>query len=73
MKMSASKLRENIYRILDEVAESGVAVTIERRGRILRIEREARTGKLSRLQRRRFLKVEPEELVHLDWSHEWRP
>jgi len=73
MKMSASKLRENIYRILDEVADRGIAVRIERKGKVLRIEREEQTGKLSRLQRRRYLKVEPEELVHLDWSNEWRP
>lgn len=73
MKVSASKLRENIYRILDEVAEHGVTVRVDRKGRTLRIEREAQTGKLSRLPRRRYLRVEPEELVHLDWSGEWRP
>jgi len=31
MKLSASSLRQNIYRILDEVLETGVAVEIERR------------------------------------------
>ncbi|MBI2894647.1 MAG: type II toxin-antitoxin system Phd/YefM family antitoxin [Deltaproteobacteria bacterium] len=73
MKVSTSKLRENIYRILDEVAERGVTVRVERKGRTVRIEREEQTGKLSRLARRRYLRVDPEELVHLDWSHEWRP
>lgn len=73
MKISASKLRENIYRILDEVAEQGVTVRVDRKGRTLRIEREAQSGKLTRLTRRRYLRVEPEALVHLDWSDEWRP
>jgi hypothetical protein len=34
---TASRLRENVYRILDEVLETGVPVEIERRGKILRI------------------------------------
>jgi hypothetical protein len=29
---------------------------------------------MDRLQRRpEFLKTDPEDLVHLDWSDEWRP
>jgi hypothetical protein len=35
--LTASKLRENIYRILDEILETGIPVEIERKGRILRI------------------------------------
>ena len=31
MPVTASKLRENIYRILDQVLETGVPVEIERR------------------------------------------
>lgn len=37
MKITASKLRENIYRVLDQVVETGVPVEIERRGRRLKI------------------------------------
>ena len=33
MPVTASKLRENIYRILDQVLETGVPVEIERRGK----------------------------------------
>jgi hypothetical protein len=35
--VTASKLRENIYRILDEILETGIAVEIVRRGRKLKI------------------------------------
>lgn len=73
MALTASALRENVYRILDEVLESGIPIEIERRGKILRIISVESPGKLARLQPRPFLKTDPEELVHLDWSGEWRP
>ena len=74
MPITASKLRDNVYRILDEVLDTGAPVEIERRGRRLRIVPAEPAAKLSRLPRRpRFLKVKPERLVELDWSHEWRP
>lgn len=37
MPLTASKLRENIYRVLDQVLETGEPVEIERNGRRLRI------------------------------------
>ena len=74
MPISASELRQNVYRILDTVLETGRAVDIERRGRRLRIVPAEPAAKLSRLvPRRDYLRVEPERVVHLDWSAEWRP
>ena len=76
MKITASKLRENIYKILDQVLETGSPVEIERRGRKLRIvPGDARPrGKLARLERRpKVIVGDPEALVHLDWSGEWKP
>lgn len=37
MAVTASELRRNVYRLLDEVLESGVPLEIVRRGRTLRI------------------------------------
>jgi prevent-host-death family protein len=76
MKITASKLRENIYKVLDEILETGVPVEIERRGRKLRImpadDRPRR--KLDRLEPHPDAIVgDPEDLVHLDWSNEWKP
>jgi hypothetical protein len=70
---SPSRLRANLYRILDYVLESGQPVAIERKGRRLRIVVD-QGGKLDMLKpHSEYLKVPPEEIVHLDWSQEWRP
>ena len=73
MGLSASKLRENIYRILDQVLETGVPVEISRKGRTLRIVADEPPSKLSRLKKRPLMLDDPESYVHLDWSGEWRP
>jgi hypothetical protein len=73
MPISASKLRSDIYRILDEVARTGVPVQIERDGQILEIVARHAPKKLDRLVERPFLTCPPEEIVHLDWSGEWEP
>jgi prevent-host-death family protein len=74
-KLTASKLRENIYRILDQVLETGVPVEIVRRGKTLRIvpTEEHRASRLENLpDRHEVIAGDPEELVHLDWSKQWR-
>ena len=73
MRLTASRLRQDIYRILDQVIESGVPVEIERRGRILRIVPPEATSKLDSLRPRDYLNADPEEIVHVDWSDTWRP
>jgi hypothetical protein len=69
-RITASHLRQNIYRILDEVIETGRPVEIERKGRVVRIEAE-------RQERNIFETLTPhpgsivgdsEDLVHMDWS-----
>lgn len=71
--MTASKLRQDIYRILDRILETGLPVEIERRGRLLRIEPVEPTGKLANLKLRDYLLTDPDDIVHIDWSIEWRP
>jgi len=76
MRLTASKLRQDIYRILDGVLDSGVPVEIERNGRLLRIVPATPSGrsKLENLEPHpEFLRCDPEELVHMDWSSEWKP
>ena len=72
-KLTASKLRQNIYRILDSVLETGIPVEIVRSGRLLRIVPDTPPSKLDRLEPRDFIVGDPEELVSLDWSGEWQP
>ncbi|BCX81157.1 hypothetical protein MIT9_P0735 [Methylomarinovum caldicuralii] len=68
-----SRLRANLYRILDRILETGQAVEIKRKGRRLRIVPE-RKIKLELLKPHPdYLKVPPDDIVHMDWSEEWRP
>ncbi len=74
--ITASKLRENVYRILDEILETGVPVEINRRGKKLKIVRaeEVTSSRLDNLiERPEAIAGDPEDLVHIDWSKQWRP
>lgn len=76
MALTASKLRENIYKVLDQVLSTGIPVEIIRRGKSLRLIRseDHSRRKLDQLvERPDYLRCKPESLVHLDWSKRWRP
>ena len=73
MELTASKLRENIYRILDRILETGIPVEVRRKGRTLRIVPIDPPSRIERLKRRPYLLDDPEEIIHLDWSREWQP
>lgn len=72
-RYNASALRADIYRVLDRALETGIAVEVERNGRVLRIVPDAPTSKLSRLVPRACLRGNLESIVHCDWSTEWKP
>lgn len=72
MGITASKLREDVYRILDEVLATGVPIEIERNGRTLRIIPLGGPSRSSRLTLRPNTVVgDPDDLVHVDWSEYW--
>ena len=73
MTVTASRLRENIYGLLDKVVETGEPLVVQRKGHILKIVAEGHRPKLSRLTKRACIKGDAEALIHLDWSKEWRP
>ena len=75
MSITASALRNDIYKILDEVLATGVPVEIERKGRTLRIIADApRASKLDRIVKRPgMINGNPEDLVEIDWSANWNP
>jgi hypothetical protein len=71
--VTASELRANVYKLLDEVIETGAALEVERKGRLIRIVAEAPRSKLDRLQKRPgFVRGDASSIVHLDWSSEWK-
>lgn len=72
--LTISKLRADIYRIVDEVLRTGQAVEVERKGRVVRIVPVSQGRRIDGLTPHPGAVVgDPEELVHLDWSDSWRP
>jgi hypothetical protein len=71
---TASKLRANIYRMLDEVLETGQPLEVQRNGKTLVIAPKEEQSIWDRLPRREgFIVGDPDELIHIDWSSEWNP
>lgn len=71
MAVSASTLRTNIYRLLDQVIETGQPLEVERKGHRLKIVPEKPLQKMDCLVKRDCIVGDPEQLVHIDWSTEW--
>jgi hypothetical protein len=69
---TASALRRNIYKLLDQVIETGIPLEVERKGVKVKISSLASQDKLKGIKKRNILKTDPENLVHLDWSGEWK-
>jgi hypothetical protein len=73
-RYTASSLRSDLYNALDHVLETGQSIEIERKGRILRIVAEPEEDRFSQLRAHPgTIKGDPEDLVHMDWSDEWKP
>ncbi|NLH48000.1 MAG: type II toxin-antitoxin system Phd/YefM family antitoxin [Myxococcales bacterium] len=74
MTISATELRANLYRLLDRVVQTGEPIEINRGGKIIRLVLEKPADKMNRLEPRTgYLQCDPDELVHLDWSDQWKP
>ncbi len=72
--ITATKLRNNVYGILDEVLSTGIPVDIERHGKHLRIVALDKPLKLKNLKPIKNLIVgDPADLEKIDWSDEWKP
>lgn len=74
--VSASRLRQDVYRLLDQVIETGVPLEIVRGGHRLRIELDAQSGRLQRLVGNGnpdAIVGDPDDLVALDVSAAWDP
>ena len=73
MAISASALRQNIYKILDRVAETGIPEEVNRKGYVLQIVAKNKKSKLANAKKRPVIKGDPDDLVHIDWSDLWQP
>jgi antitoxin (DNA-binding transcriptional repressor) of toxin-antitoxin stability system len=73
MKVTATRLRQNIYAILDQVLETGIPVEIERKGQILKIAPEKKPSKLDRIPPMPDIWVgDPQDIFKIDWMKDWR-
>jgi len=71
--ITASQLRDNVCRILDEVIETGKPASIRYKGVILTIERPKQVTRLAKLKKRPGIFVgDVEDVIHIDWMEEWR-
>ncbi|MGA2215577.1 MAG: type II toxin-antitoxin system prevent-host-death family antitoxin [Bryobacteraceae bacterium] len=71
MKVTASKLRSDIYNILDETLKTGIPVEVVRKGRVLKIVPENKPDKLSRLKKRDYFVGDSDDVLRIDWLKEW--
>jgi len=71
-RITLTKMRADLYRIVDEVLETGIPVEIERRGRVVRLMPDKPKSKLDKLVKQPgTILGDPDEIVHMDWSDEW--
>ena len=71
MRITASKLRENVYQILDEAIATGIPVEVVRKGKVLKIVPEKTVSKLDRLKKRKVFVGNSDDIIGMDWSKEW--
>jgi hypothetical protein len=73
MTVTASVLRKDIYHLLDTVLATGKPLEVKRKSGMVKIIAEQSSPKMARLKKHECIQGDPEDLVHSDWSGEWRP
>lgn len=72
--MTPTELRKDLYRVLDDVLDTGVPQEVIRGARMLMIvPAGGRRLKVDDLPRREALACSPDELVATSWEQEWSP
>ena len=73
MILTITELRQNIFREIDKVIETGQPIEIERKGRKLKIMLEEKKTKLSTLLKRdNVVNCSDDELIYNDWLKDWK-
>ncbi|MCB0077891.1 MAG: type II toxin-antitoxin system Phd/YefM family antitoxin [Anaerolineales bacterium] len=69
--VTATELRANIYKLLDQVLATGVPLEVEKGGRRLRIAPIEPVDKFAKMAYRPdVINGDPESLVHVEWEYE---
>jgi hypothetical protein len=73
-QVSDINIEKNILRLLDKVVKTGVPLEIERKGKRLLISPAKKHRDLDHLENHpNFVVGNPDDLIHIDWSSEWKP
>lgn len=73
MPISLTQFRANLYKIVDQAIDTGIPVVIERKGTKIKLVPDKKKNKLDNLIKHPGTIVcDADELVHIDWSHEWK-
>lgn len=70
MSMSLTALRQQLFKVVDQVIATGVPAEINRRGYVVKIVLDTKKSKLKNLLPHDCIIGDPEELVNLS-LHEW--
>ena len=73
-QVSDKNIQKDFLRLLDQVVKTGTPVEIERKGKRLLITPAEKHRNLDCLEKHPdFIVGNPDDLVHIDWSSEWKP
>jgi hypothetical protein len=70
--ITLTELRADLYKVVDQIIETGVSVEVQRNGHKIKIVLADGPSKLARLtERTGVINCDPEDIVHCDWLEEW--
>lgn len=72
MSLTLTELRADLYKVVDQIIETGIPVEVRRDGHKIKIMLADGPSKLERLTKKTdVFNEDAENLVHCDWFHEW--
>jgi len=72
MAVTASQLRQDVYRLLDHIIETGEELEIHRNGHTLRVVVERPISRVAGIRPiADLVSGDPDDLVDTDWSDNW--
>lgn len=70
--ITVTRLRSDLYRIIDQIIKTGIPIEVERNGKKVQIISVEEKLKLDNLVKRsNIISGDPESLVHIDWLENW--
>jgi len=72
MVMSVTKFRQNLYKVLDQIIETGIPLELKRKGRNIKIICEKPSSKLNNLKAHNIINGDPKHLADISWENEWQ-